>query len=54
MFIYREDHYRPESLKKNIADIILAKHRNGPVGRVELYFDKERVTFRNLEKTYEE
>ena len=54
LFIYREDHYRPESLKENIADIIIAKHRNGPVGKVELYFDKERATFRNLEKTYEE
>jgi replicative DNA helicase len=54
MFIYREDHYRPESLKQNIADIIVAKHRNGPVGKIELYFDKGRVTFRNLEKTHEE
>lgn len=54
MFIYREDRYRSETLKKNIADIIVAKHRNGPVGKVELYFDERRVTFRNLEKTYEE
>ena len=54
LFIYREDQYRPESLKQNIADVIVAKHRNGPVGKVELYFDKEKVTFRNLEKTYSE
>ena len=54
MFIYREDRYRPESSRKNIADLIIAKHRNGPVGRVELYFDEGRVSFRTLEKTYEE
>jgi len=54
MFIYREDRYQPETSRKNIADIIIAKHRNGPVGKVELYFDDSRVTFRNLEKRLEE
>ena len=53
MFIYREDRYQEESTKKNIADLIIAKHRNGPVGRVKLYFDERRVTFRNLEKSIE-
>jgi len=50
IFIYREDRYRPDTPRKNIADIIIAKHRNGPVGKVELYFDDRRVSFRNLEK----
>jgi len=50
LFIYREDRYNPSTPKKNIADIIVAKHRNGPVGKVELYFDERRVLFRNLEK----
>jgi len=54
LFIHREDRYRPNTPKKNIADIIVAKHRNGPVGRVELYFDERRITFRNLEKRFEE
>lgn len=54
LFIYREDRYRPETSRKNIADIIIAKHRNGPVGKVELYFDERRVSFRNLEKEYQE
>lgn len=54
LFIYREDRYRPETSRKNIADIIVAKHRNGPVGSVELYFDEGRVSFRNLEKGYTE
>jgi len=50
LLIYREDRYNPETTRKNIADIIIAKHRNGPVGKVELYFDDQRVCFRNLEK----
>lgn len=50
LFIYREDRYRPNTERKNIADIIIAKHRNGPIGSVELYFDEQRVSFRNLEK----
>lgn len=54
LFIYREDRVRPESQRKGIADIIIAKHRNGPVGRVELFFDERSVTFRNLEKGYAE
>jgi len=54
LFIYREDKYRPETARKNIADIIIAKHRNGPVGKVELYFDEQRVSFRNLESEYQQ
>ncbi len=50
LFIYREDRYREESEKKNIADIIIAKHRNGPVGKVELYFEERIASFRNLAK----
>ncbi|MCD6410599.1 replicative DNA helicase [bacterium] len=50
LFIYREDKYKPNTLRKNIADIIIAKHRNGPVGKVELYFDEPRASFKNLEK----
>jgi replicative DNA helicase len=52
LFIYREDRYNPETPRKNIADIIIAKHRNGPVGKIELYFDERFVTFRSLEKGY--
>lgn len=50
MFIYREDRAKRDSEKKNIAEIMVAKHRNGPIGEVELYFDEERVSFRNLAK----
>ncbi|MBU0476813.1 hypothetical protein KKB68_02285 [Patescibacteria group bacterium] len=54
MFIYREDRYRQDSTKKNMADIIVAKHRNGPIGKAELYFDERIVSFRNLEKRIQE
>jgi len=50
LFIYREERYFQDTPRKGIADIIIAKHRNGPVGKVELYFDERCVTFRDLEK----
>lgn len=50
LFIYREDKYNENSLEKNIAEILVAKHRNGPTGAVKLYFDEQRVSFRNLEQ----
>jgi len=48
MFIYREDRDRENSERKNEADIIIAKHRNGPLGTVPVYFDQDRATFENL------
>ncbi|MBU4023042.1 replicative DNA helicase [Patescibacteria group bacterium] len=55
LFIYREEKYRPDTTRKNIADIMIAKHRNGPVGQIELFFDEPRASFKNLEKReYEE
>ncbi len=51
-FIYRDEYYHPESDKKGIAEIIIAKHRNGPVGTVELGYLKEFTKFVNLEKKY--
>ncbi|MGB9763165.1 MAG: replicative DNA helicase [Minisyncoccia bacterium] len=49
LFIYREDKYYENSERKNIADIIIAKHRNGPLGRVSLYFNEQLASFRSLE-----
>ncbi|MEK9180277.1 MAG: replicative DNA helicase [Patescibacteria group bacterium] len=51
MFIYRKDRDKLEVTpeEQNIAQIIIAKHRNGPIGNITLRFDQERVTFRNLE-----
>lgn len=48
-FIYREDYYNPETDRRNITDILIKKHRNGPTGAVELYFDKEKQRFRTLD-----
>ncbi|MDR7587045.1 MAG: DnaB-like helicase C-terminal domain-containing protein, partial [Armatimonadota bacterium] len=49
LFIYREDYYNPDTDKKNIAEIIIAKHRNGPIGTVELYFHREFSKFGDLD-----
>jgi replicative DNA helicase len=48
MFIYREELYDKESDKKGIAELHLAKHRNGPLGVVPLRFDANTTTFQNL------
>ena len=50
MMIYREDKYNENSLSKNIAKVLIEKHRNGPTGGLDLYFDENRVSFRNLDK----
>lgn len=49
MFIYRDDVYNPDTERKNIADIIVAKHRNGPVGEVSLFFQASQTRFCDLE-----
>lgn len=54
LFIYREDKVRPNTPRQNIADIIIAKHRNGPIGKVELYFNEDLVSFSELETAYGE
>ena len=51
MFIHREDKGRDESERTNIAEILIEKHRNGPTGKVELYFDEKTTTFLTLEKS---
>lgn len=50
MFIDREETWKPDTERKGIADIIIAKHRNGPTGDVEIAFVKELASFRNLYK----
>jgi replicative DNA helicase len=60
MFIYRkaaDKNYREEDLSeedKVRAEIHIAKHRNGPTGQVKLYFDKDTVSFKNLERGHQE
>jgi replicative DNA helicase len=54
IFIHREDYYNPQSDRGNIAEIIIAKQRNGPVGTIELVFRKEIAKFSSKESRYEE
>lgn len=49
MFIHREDKLNKESERPNIAEIMIEKHRNGPVGMTELYFDDKHVRFLSLD-----
>ena len=50
MFLYREDYYDPETENKNITEVIIAKHRNGPVDTVDLTFLKQFTKFGNLSR----
>lgn len=50
MFLYRDDYYNPDSEKKNIAEVILAKHRSGSTGTVELLWMGNYTKFANIER----
>ena len=50
MFLYRDDYYNPDSEKKNIAEVIMAKHRSGSTGTVELLWLGNYTKFVNIEK----
>lgn len=52
MFLYRDDYYNPESERPNEADLIIAKHRNGPTGTVPLYFLKQYTQFGDLKRDH--
>ncbi len=53
MFIHREDKMNSDmgASKTNVAEILIEKHRNGPVGKIELLFDEEKTTFRSIDKS---
>jgi replicative DNA helicase len=51
-FIYREEYYNPDTDRKKLADIFIKKHRNGPTGGIELYFENERQLFRSVDNTH--
>ena len=51
-FLYREDYYNPESDRKNIMDVLIKKHRNGPTGGVELYFDRDKQRISSLDSKH--
>lgn len=51
MLLYREDRYKKTTENTNVAEVIIAKHRNGATGSVKLYFEDKCASFRNLETT---
>lgn len=51
MFIHREDKINKESDRPNVAEILIEKHRNGPTGKVDLYFDEKRTSFMPMDKS---
>ncbi len=54
MFIYREDMYKgADSSRPNVAEVHIKKHRNGPTGQIDLFFDATRASFRNLDKSFD-
>jgi replicative DNA helicase len=52
MMLYREDREKPDTPNKNIIEVIVAKHRNGPLGKANLYFEEQSTTFKSLEKAH--
>jgi replicative DNA helicase len=52
LFLYREDREKPDTPNKNIVEVHIAKHRNGPVGRMSLYFEETSTTFKSLERAH--
>ena len=50
MFLYRDDYYNEDSEKKNVAEVIIAKHRSGSTGTVELLWLGNYTKFTNIEK----
>jgi replicative DNA helicase len=52
LFIFRDDYYDPDSERPGIAEIDVAKHRNGPTGRVELFFRRELTKFTDVYKRH--
>ena len=49
MFLYRDEYYHPDTEKKNIGEVIIAKQRNGPTGTVELAWLGQYTKFANLQ-----
>lgn len=53
-FLYREEYYNPDTDRKNVTDILVKKHRNGPTRNIEVYFDREKQRFRDLDTTHDQ
>ena len=54
MFLYRDDYYKPDSEEQNLTEVIIAKHRNGPVDKLKLYFEKRFTKFTGFARDHTE
>lgn len=52
LMLYREDREKPDTPNKNIIEVIVAKHRNGPLGKAQMYFEETSTTFKSLERVH--
>ena len=50
MFLYREEYYNPDTDKKGITEVLIKKHRNGPTGQADMFFNPAQMRFADLEK----
>jgi len=54
LFLYREDREKPDTPNKGIVKVIIAKHRNGPVGEISTFFQENCASFKSLEKIHKQ
>lgn len=52
MFLYREEYYHPDTEREHITDLFVKKHRNGPTGQIELYFEADKTQFRQIDRRH--
>ena len=53
LMIYREDYYEEDTDRQGVTDIFIRKHRNGPIGRVEMMFKKEQMRFYDIDRQHQ-
>jgi replicative DNA helicase len=53
-FLYREEYYNPDTDKQNVTDILVKKHRNGPTRDIQLFFDRDKQRFRDLDVKHDQ
>jgi replicative DNA helicase len=53
MFIHRDDKNSENNERTNLAEILVEKHRNGPVGKIDLYFDAKKTSYLSIDKSHE-
>ncbi len=53
-FLYREEYYNPNTEKQNIMEVLVKKHRNGPTKNIDIYFDRQKQIFRDLDAAHDQ